>query len=164
MSSWGNTDAANSVPKFLVSNTDVYLVTKSRLANASFGDGKAVSHQGWVKVTQGTGFVGNLTVSNVSPNLAYANAFLTFSGANITPANAQIVVLNGNNVSVVINNPGAGYTSTPTVSATGANNASLVFTVSPGGRMGRIQTETLVALSNTVASDANSGGSYFSGV
>lgn len=169
MSEWGKIDFANNEPKYLQTNhpgnTDVYLVNASRLANATFGGGKAVAHQGWVKINQGTGFVAGLSVSNVNSSLTYANAFLSFAGANTTPANGRVVVLNGNNVSVVLNVSGSGFEGVPTVSAgSTANNAGLIITVTPGGRMGRVQAETLVTLSNPTVADANSGLPYFTGV
>lgn len=170
MSQWGNKDYANNVPKYLntgsagsyISNSNVFLVDSKRMANATFGAGKAVAHQGWVKVTQGTGYVAGLTVANVNSSLTYANAYLSFTGSNTTPANGQIVVHGGNNVTIVLNSAGAGYNTAPTVAVTGANNASLVFTVLPGGRMGRVQAETLVALSDpTLTAPATSGLPYF---
>jgi len=39
----------------------------------------------------------------------------------------------------------------------------LVFTVTPGGRMGRVTAETLVALSSPNVTNANSGLPYFTG-
>jgi hypothetical protein len=169
MSEWGKIDFANNEPKYLQTNhpgnTDVYLVNASRLANATFGDGEAVAHQGWVKITQGSGFVKGVEVANVSSTLTYANAYLTFTGTNTTAANGQLVVLNGNQVSVAMNVVGAGYESAPTVSAgSSANNGGLVLTVVPGGRMGRVQSETLVTLSEPTVNDANSGLPYFTGV
>jgi hypothetical protein len=172
MSEWGNKDFANNVPSFLdtgaantyFSNSEVYLVTDTRLANATFGDDKAVAHKGWVKVIQGTGGVSSISVSNVNTNLVYTNAFVTFAGSNTTAANARLVVVGGNNVSVVLNNNGAGYSSLPTATVSGANNTTLVFTVKPSGRVGRVQAETLVALSEATAFDANSGLPYFTGV
>jgi hypothetical protein len=170
MSQWGNKDYANNVPKYLntgasgayISNSNVFLVDSRRIANATFGNGKAVAHQGWVKVIQGKGFVAGLTVANVVSTLKYSNTYLSFTGANTTPANAQIVVYNGNNVTIVLNSPGSGYNTAPTVTASGANNTGLIFTVVPGGRMGRVQAETLVALSNpTITDSANSGLPYF---
>lgn len=169
MSQWGNKDYANNVPKFLTNNhpgnTNVYLVSDSRLANATFGSGKAVAHKGWVKINQGTGFVKELSVSNVNSNLTYANGYITFVGANTTPANARVYVTGGNNVTIILNNGGAGYNSAPTATSTVANsnNSTLVFTVTPGGRMGRVQSETIVALSDTTITDANSGLPYFTG-
>lgn len=169
MSQWGNKDYANNVPKYLNTNhpgnTNVYLVNSSRLANASFGNSvnHAVAHQGWVKINQGTGPVTSIAVSNVASRV-YSNGFLSISGANTTPANASLFVLGSNNISIVINNPGAGYSSAPTVTATGANNSTLVFTTTVGGRAGRVQAETLVALSAPTITNANSGLPYFTGV
>lgn len=171
MSQWGNKDYANNVPKYLntgapgayISNSNVYLVDSKRIANATFGSGKAVAHQGWVKVTQGTGYVAGLTVSNVNTALTYANSYLAFTGTGTSAANAQMVVHGGNNITIVLHSAGAGYNTAPTVAASNtANNASLVFTVRPGGRMGRVQAETLVALSDpTLTSPATSGLPYF---
>lgn len=169
MSQWGNKDYANNVPKYLDTNhpgnTNVYLVNSGRLANATFGNANnhAVAHQGWVKITQGTGPVIGIAVSNVASKV-YSNGYLSIAGANTKPANASLFVLGSNNVSVVINNPGAGYASAPTVTANGANNETLVFTATVGGRAGRVQAETLVALSNPVITDANSGLPFFTGV
>jgi hypothetical protein len=172
MSQWGNKDFANNVPKFLntgaantyFSNSEVYLVNAARLANASFGSGKAVAHEGWVKVIQGTGGVKSIAVSNVNANLVYTNAYVSFAGSNTTPANAQIVVVGGNNVSVILNNEGVGYSNIPTASVSGANNTTLVFTVTPSGRAGRVSAETLVAMSDPQVANANSGLPYFTGV
>ncbi len=166
MSEWGKKDWANNEPRYLQTNypgnTNVYLVNAGRLANASFGSGEAVTHEGWVKINQGTGFVSDIAVSNVN-SLIYTNTFLTIAGSNTTPANAKIVVTGGNTVSVVVNVKGAGYASVPTVTATGANNTTLIFSVTRGGRMGRIQAETLVTLSDPNVTNANSGGTYFPG-
>lgn len=177
MSGWKNTDAqANNYPHYLDTNhpgnTDIYLVNASRMANATFGTGGAngetpLAHQGWVKINQGKGFVGALAVSNVVPTLRYTSGFLTFAnGGASTAANAQIVVTGtgANNVTIVINNAGIGYNTAPTVTASGANNTGLVFTVTPGGRMGRVSAETLVALSTPTVTNANSGLPYFTGL
>lgn len=164
MSSWGNTDNDSSIPKYLTSNTNVFLVDAARLANATFGDGKAVAHQGWVKINQGTGFVKNILVSNVSSSLTYSNTYLVIAGDNTSPANAKIVVLGTNDISVYVNESGSGYESAPTITAASGNNATLVFEVVAGGRMGRVIPETLVALSDPQVSDANSGLPYFTGL
>lgn len=171
MSQWGNKDYANNVPKFLNTNhpgnTNVYLVDSGRLANASFGGGKAVAHQGWVKVKQGTGFVTGISVSNTNPALKYANTYVSFIGANTRPANAQLLVTGAaqNVVSVFMIDGGEGYASVPSVRAAVANsnNSTLIFTLTTGGRIGRVQAETLVALSEPVVTDANSGLPYFTG-
>lgn len=171
MALWGNTDYANNEPKYLQTNhpgnTNVYLVSAGRLSNTSIGSNTnhAVAHQGWVKVTPGVGHVAAINVSGVNTALRYANTYLAIAGANTTPANAQIIVTGAgaNNVTVQLNATGTGYTAIPTVTATGANNAGLTFTVTPGGRLGRVQAETLVALSTINITDANSGLPYFVG-
>ena len=166
MSEWGNKDYANNAPKYLNTNhpgnTNVYLVNASRLANATFGSGKGVAQQGWVKVFQGTGPVVSIAVSNVASR-TYSNTYLSFVGANTTPANASLLVLGTNNVSVILNSGGAGFTTAPTITAAGANNTTLTFTATMGGRANRVRAETLVALSNSTITDANSGLPYFTG-
>lgn len=166
MSQWGNIDYANNAPKFLDTNhpgnTDVYLVSSSRLANATFGSGKAVAHQGWVKIKQGTGPITSISVDG-GPR-TYTNTYLTIAGANTTPANASLLVLGTNTVSVVLRSGGTGFASAPTITANGANNSTLTFTATMGGRAGRVQAETIVALSETTITDANSGLPYFTGV
>ena len=167
MAEWGKKDYANNIHKYLSTNhpgnTNVYLVNSGRLANATFGGDKAVAHQGWVKINQGTGFVSSIAVSNVSAKV-YTSGYLAIAGANTTAANARMVVTGGNNISIIINNVGAGYNTTPTITASGANNNTLVFTASMGGRAGRIIPETLVVLSDPQVTDANSGLPYFTGL
>jgi hypothetical protein len=144
-------------------NANTYLVTKTRIANTQ-GIGNKVATDGWVHVEQGKGHIANLSVSNVVSTLTYSNAYLAFSTTGEVAANAQIRVSGTSNVSIQINYQGRGYVNIPTVSATGANNGNLIFTVTPGGRLGRTQCETLVALSNAVALSATSGGPYFPGL
>lgn len=174
MSEWGNKDFANNKPQFLANNipgsSKVFLVNSGRLANASFGDGVGVSHQGWVNINQGTGWVDALAVSNVNPALSYANAWLDFTqtGASVTNANGYLLVTGtaANTVSVVLNSKGAGYNTAPVITANTdhPNNATLIFTVTPGGRMNRVSAETLVVISTPAVANANSGLPYFTGV
>ena len=169
MSEWGINDFANNVPKYLNNNypgnTNVFLVNSARLANATFGAGKSVTHQGWVKIYQGTGYVAAISISNNSLTKTYANGYLSIVGANTSSANAQLVVNGTSNLSIIINNPGAGYNTAPTITSNGnSNNSQLIFTVTPGGRMGRVQAETLVALSSPNVTNANSGLPYFTGL
>jgi hypothetical protein len=145
-------------------NSDTYydktfLVSPTRLANV--GTTAEATHVGWNYVTQGQGPVTNISVSNPTA-YTYTNAYLSFAGTNTSRANGQIVTANGNVISVLLNSGGL-YNAAPTVTASGANNANLQFVVTVGGRCGRIQSETLVALSNTIVSNDSSGGSYFPG-
>lgn len=149
---------------------DTVLATNARLSNSTFAvtpSNSVIAHAGWVHVKQGLGFVKEIAVSNVTSTLRFSNTYLTFTGGSANnAANAQLLVLgaDANTVSVVLNYAGDGYGAVPTVTAAGANNTTLVFSVTPGGRMGRTQTEVLVALSNTEASIANSGMPFFSGL
>ena len=142
-------------------DNNTFLITPSRIANATFGNGaifdNSVAHAGWNQVKQGLGFVANLKVSN-------SVSSLSFSGSSTTPANGKLVVIGTSNVSVVMNYRGEGYSSIPTVTAGNSNNATLIFTVTPGGRMGRTQAECLVALSSPKTANANSAMPYFSGL
>lgn len=138
-----------------IANTDL------NVSNGA-GFGKA-AHSGWNLRKQGTGYVSSITVS--SGGQGYNSAgFITFTGGglNNTAANASWTIANSLNiqqafssnayqntiVSVTINSPGSNYTSAPVASALGANISPATFTVTMGGRVGRVQFETLVALNN----------------
>ncbi len=179
MAGWKSTDAqANNEPSYIAhigreqqATTDysnnTILVTASRVANANSTFGvstKQVAHTGWVNVNKQLGFIDRIAVANVNPALVYTNTFLTFTTSTGTVANASLVVVGGNNVSVVLNSKGAGIRDIPTVSAAGANNTTLTFTVTPGGRLGRVQSEVLVALSSPSSVNANGALPPFTGV
>jgi hypothetical protein len=152
-------------------NANTLLVTQSRKSNTT-GISNTVPHTGWVKITEGMGYIAGLSVSNVNVARIYANSFLSFSTSPVSGAsggrvaNAQIVVLDGNTISVVLNDGGAKYVDIPVVTCANveaSNNSNLVFTVVPGGRLGRKQSEVLVVLSNAAALTATSGGKWFPG-
>jgi len=190
MSGWKSTDAqANNEPSYLqhigmpqgITNTysnNTVLVTASRVANSNTGFGvsnKQATHTGWVHLNHGTGPLVSIAVSNVNPVLTYSNDFLTIVGSNTTSfinaplinANAQVIVLGSNNVSVAINSYGGGYIQNPTVTSTGsgnANNTTLIFTSKTGGRSNRVRSEVLVALSSPSSANANSAQPWYSGV
>jgi hypothetical protein len=150
---------------------NTYLVDAGRIANATFGNGttfdNSVAHTGWNKVTHGRGYVYDIAVGNVSSSLTYSNAYITFSAPtgspNATVANGYITAY-GNVVTATLTSNGSSYNAIPTASVSGANNSTLTFTVVPGGRLGRISAETLVALSTPNVTNANSGGVYFPGL
>jgi len=147
---------------------DTYLVTPSRIANATFGDANnpAITHAGWVRITEGTGGVDSISIATAGNG--YANGYVQFAGnTSGSGANASYTVdANGIINVILLHNGGSGYNVAPTASILNQANASnnAVLTVTMNGRAGRIFTETLVALSNCVASNANSGGIYFTGV
>jgi hypothetical protein len=152
-------------------NANTYLVDAGRIANATFGNGvtfdSPVAHTGWNKVSQGRGYVYDIALGNVSSSLTYSNAYITFSAPtgspNASAANGYITAY-GNVVTATLTSNGASYNNIPTATISGANNSTLTVTVIPGGRLGRIQAETLVALSTPNVTNANSGGTYFPGL
>jgi len=109
------------------------------------------AHSGWVLRRQGTGGIISITANT---NAFTTNGSVTFSGGGTgaTPAVATVVVNgNGSVNSIAITNPGV-YSATPTAVPPSGNAA---FTVTVGGRIGRVQTETLVAMGSMINSGAD---------
>lgn len=175
MSLWGMLDTAsgNQKPIFANSNnknmlsTTVYGVSATERNNVS---AVKVAHAGWNIVKRGTGGIASITISTPGSGIN-ANGFLVISavtGANTVNANvAYFVSSNANSqlnvvTSLVIVNPGAGYTSAPTVSYAGLNTTLPTFAVTMGGRVGRITTETLVA-AGSITSDNSGDDTLFPG-
>lgn len=172
MSQWKNVDSAAGAPKFppaagygisangstLYGNTQVGAF-KSNMdvgvfgvdsveAGISSGEGKKVAHAGWNLRKVGTGPVTTITIDDGGDG--YSNDFITFTPAdgNGAGANASYTVdANGVIVSITLNDPGAGYTSAPAVEPDGSTSGNAaILTAVVGGRAGRVQYETLVAM------------------
>lgn len=167
---WGMLDTAsgNQKPIFANSNnknmlgSTVYGVSAAEAANTT-GKLTGVQHAGWNIIKVGTGGIATVTIAGAGSGIN-ANGFLsvsTVTGANTVNANvAYYVSSNANSqlnvvTSVVIVHPGLGYTSAPTLTYTGTNTTRPTFTLTMGGKVGRIQSETLVA-SGSITGD-NSG-------
>jgi hypothetical protein len=172
---WGNQDNETGNNKPLYSNTaTTYGVSVTEEANTS-GDGSKVAHSGWVKQTIGTGGLSAITIDNAGAGINAAG-FLTISGGGGSDANLSYTTANSQNTmqtystnpawnvvaSVVINNPGTGFTSAPTITYTGANSTRPTFTATVGGRAGRRFYETLVATGSITGDDSNDD-TYFPG-
>jgi len=132
-------------------------------ANSQFtsGDGRNVTHAGWVARTVGTGPLESITGTGVS-----TNGYITFSGgssgaaAGMTgniAANAQVYVNTGGwLVNVTVLTAGS-YANTPNVVFPSGNIAPIV---TMGGRANRVTQETLVAMGSiygdaTASDDSN---------
>jgi len=168
MSLNGNLDGVtgNSKPKY-ANTSSVYGVSATEAAN-TLGDGPKVAHAGWVLQTVGTGPLASITITNPGSGINAAG-FLTISGGGGTGANASYAIANSQNTlqsfstnsawnvvaSVVINSPGSGFTSAPTITYTGANTTRPLFTATVGGRAGRRHYETLVAMGSVTGDDTN---------
>ena len=176
MSLWGNLEAANNAPKSsamagyggntpqVTSNAQVYYantqinsfisdaaigvfgVSASEQANATAAIQGVPQHSGWVVRKVGTGPVVTITANAGS---VATNSFITFSrgdgiaGSGNTAANARIFVNTAGYIMNVTVVSGGEYANTPIATATSGNSA---LTITMGGRAGRVQTETLVAM------------------
>ena len=133
-------------------------VDTTEAANTA-SDYKKVAHAGWNLKTQGTGPVTALTI--VAGGSGYSNndtIKVVAAGTGAVNATATISTnTTGGITAVTLTNPGAGFTNASVI-ATYANStggstvagtsANVVATV--GGRAGRTQYETLVAMGSIV--------------
>jgi hypothetical protein len=145
------------------------------------GDGRTVTHAGWVERIAFTGPVLSIAVNAAAVTV---NSYITFNGGSSgaatdmtgnVAANARIFVnTTGHIVNVQISSGGS-YANTPRVESqfyaapfTAAGNTALItpsysnaaFTLTMGGRANRVVQETLVAMGSmtgdaTVAEDSN---------
>jgi hypothetical protein len=142
-------------------------VNTVEIANNQLSNGANIghaAHTGWNLRKQGTGYVSSITISTGGQGYN-ANGFIAFTGGggiSGSNANASYTIANSLNssqsyssnayqntiVTVTLNSPGSNYTSAPTATAPGSNISAATFTVTMGGRVGRVQFETLVALTN----------------
>jgi hypothetical protein len=129
----------------------------------STGDGRTVTHAGWVERIAFTGPVLTITANAGATGV---NSFIQFSGGSAgaaagmtgnTSANAIVYVNSALYiVNVTIVNAGS-YANTPIALP---NTGNAVFTVTMGGRANRVVQETLVAMGSmegdaTTAEDSN---------
>ena len=147
----------------------------------STGDGRTVTHAGWVERIAFTGPVLSIAVNAAAISV---NSFITFNGgssgaeAGMTgnvAANARIFVNTTGHIVNVVVNFGGSYANTPRVESqfyappfTGGGNTAIItagsstaaFTLTMGGRANRVMQETLVAMGSmtgdaTAAEDSN---------
>jgi len=149
----------------LVKNMEAEFGVSAAEATNTGGEGKKVAHAGWNLRTIGTGSLATLVLT--APGKSYSNTdVVTINpGTGGTNATAGVVTTPlGNLVSVSVSAVGAGFTTATPTSITvanstgGATTGSLAtFTSTAGGRAGRVQYETLVAMgsqTNGTADDA----------
>jgi hypothetical protein len=175
MSLWTNSDAANGAPKFAgVAGANTAITGSQMFGNTQIGafstglrettgifgvdtTEQTVSatsnthpqHAGWVLVTRGTGPIVSITANTGAANAS--SGYLTFTGGGVGANQANVLVtVDANNriqnTSFTIND-GGNYLIPPVgVLANGLGASNAVFTFTLGGRAGRSQTETLVAM------------------
>jgi len=156
------TSAFESGAQLGIEGVNTVEIANTQLSNGA-GFGKA-AHTGWNLRKQGTGYVSSVSISSGGQGYN-ANAYIIFTGGggiSGSNANASYTIANSLNssqtfssnalqntiVTVTLNSPGSNYTSAPTATAQGGNISAATFTVTMGGRVGRVQFETLVALNN----------------
>lgn len=167
MSLWTKSDASAGAPKFpgvgvgtsagasgatMFGNTQIAAFqTDHKIAQGIFGvdtTEQSVSatsnthpqHAGWVLVTQGTGPVLTITANT---NAVATNSWLTFTGTTgSTTANAWVTCNASGYIQSVRVDNGGNYLRAPAITQVG----NAVFTITMGGRAGRRQVETLVAM------------------
>jgi hypothetical protein len=171
MSLWGKIDQANNAPKFKINATSpntgiqLYGTQVVGLDDGEVAASSRANHTGWTKVIRGTGPVANITISAAGSGYTNGNVVRVTGGT----ANALATVTtngSGGITSLTLTKGGAGFanvsstTTTIRVSEAGAasagTGATLVVTL--GGRAGRVQNETLVALSGMTANGSTLAG------
>jgi hypothetical protein len=175
MSLWGNLDQANNAPKnpvasglgvssngeVLFANSQqggivsgiglgVFGANTTEVGSAAVGENLTrAAHAGWNIVKTGTGPVATISVANTGSGFnASQNGFVTFTGYG-SGANAQWFANATGHINVVnLLVPGQNYNVAPTGIAVNANanGTNATFTTTVGGRAGRVQVETIVAM------------------
>lgn len=153
----------------LYGNTNVSVF----LANTAFSvfaaddhnSGGAVQHTGWQLRKSGTGPMINVALT-AGGNGVNSNGYIVFSGVGTSGSGLNVKYIMGNTqntlqltssnayfngiVRLEVNSYGYDYNAAPSIASfTGGlpiTNAS--FTITAGGRAGRVQVETLVAMNN----------------
>lgn len=154
----------------------VWGVSATEQANTlAIADGHHSQHAGWVSQKIGTGPV--TAISITSGGQGYNSAgFLTISGGGDGTINVSYTIANSLNTlqsfssnarlnaiaTITILNAGAGFNIAPTVIAGGANITPATFAVTLGGKAGRVQYETLVAM-GSITEDNSADNKYFPG-
>ena len=176
---WSNTDNAASAPKTKLlgglspsSNANGYTCYANTQVNAfvqdlaigdfgvsptqvaqTDGSNPYVTHSGWVLRSAGTGPVASISILSGGNDYS-TNGFITFSGTG-SGANASYTVNATSKVinTVTLNSGGKDYVTAPTANVANANGVNTAtFTLTMGGRAGRIQCETLVAQGSMTSS------------
>ena len=155
---------------------NVWGVSAAEQANTlAQADGHHSQHAGWVSQKIGTGPIKAITITNGGQGYNSAG-FLTVSNGGDSTVNISYTIANSQNslqsfssnarlnaiATVTIVSNGAGFNVAPTVIAGGANISPASFSITLGGRAGRINYETLVAM-GSMTGDNPADDKYFPG-
>ena len=130
-------------------------VSAAEAANTA-GEGKKVAHAGWNLRTRGVGPLTAITVAAAGRTYANSDTFAVAAGTGGTNATGNVVTnAAGNVVSFSVSSWGANFNAAaPTVTITTSTGVGASLTATAGGRAGRVQYETLVAM-GSIAGDAS---------
>jgi hypothetical protein len=168
---WGKIDQANNAPKYAINstspNTGIQLFGTQvvGLDDGEVAASPRANHTGWTRVQRGTGPVTSFTIG--AAGTGYTNGHVAVvSGGTVNAVATVATNGSGGITSLTITESGSGFanvSSTTTairVSVGGAASGGTGATVTPvlGGRAGRVQVETLVALSGMTANNSTLAG------
>ena len=121
------------------------------------GEGKKVAHAGWNLRTTGTGPLATIVVGAAGRGYANSDTFVITAGVGGVNATGNLVTnATGNVVSTVITNAGSKFVAkTPTLTITTAAGTGATVTATAGGRAGRVQYETLVAMGSQASGSSD---------
>lgn len=139
-------------------------------------DGSHSQHAGWISQKIGTGNVKTISINSGGSGYN-SGGFLRVTGGGDGTINISYTIANSLNslqsfstnamlntiATLTIVNGGAGFNVAPTVTADGSNISPATFTVTLGGRAGRVNYETLVAM-GSITGDDPADNVYFYGV
>lgn len=156
---WTKDDSAAGAPKYKIKdNSPAKGAALFGTEVVGLGDGEynnKKNHTGWTRVRRGKGPLVSFTIT--APGTGYANTDTINVTGGTTNATATIGT-NGTGVitSVTVTNAGSGFTNVSSTTVTITTGAGTGATLTPvlGGRAGRVQTETLVALSGMTSNNS----------
>ena len=119
-------------------------------AGNTVSGGTRAQHAGWNLRTAGVGQLTGITIAVAGRGYTNADTYSITAGSNGVGVNQTgnlVTNSTGNVVSYGVTTAGANFQSaTPTVTITTAAGVGATITATAGGRAGRVQLETLVAL------------------
>lgn len=147
----------NTTSSAYVSNVAIGVFGVDAVEAGIVGEGKKVPHAGWNLRKAGTGPIASITL--VDGGIDYtSNGYITFEGGGGVGANAYYTINAVSNTieSITLTSGGSDYTSAPVANAANSTGvSSATITVEMGGRAGRVQYETLVAM-GSITGDGDS--------
>lgn len=151
----------------------------SNTSGPAFFAGKGgPGHAGWINIRIGRGYVAGIdTILNAGNNIQNGS-FAIINGGNGSGANIQVTGVSGNGIvgnvtQLTIRNGGSGYNTAinganagvsgpmnVVILRSGTTGSNAFATVLMGGRAGRVEAETIVAMGSLSGND-NAANTYF---